>query len=114
LLCACVGRRFQGRRNDQADHEGGPCDRVHTDSFGSADSTSSLIGARCELPEAAEDAESAEETDSHRETKKRRTNGGGSTGVAKRRALPDRTRNTSAIPVRGDRVFGPIQQRHVG
>src|SRR5207249_8706780 len=58
--------------------------------------------------------EGTEETAKHGDTKKRRHTEGGSTGVAKRRALPDRIGNTSAIPARTVRACGPIQQRHGG
>src|SRR5207247_1057969 len=58
--------------------------------------------------------EGAEETAKHGDTKKRRHTEGGSTGVAKRRALPDRIGNASAIPARSVRVSDPIQQRQVG
>src|SRR5881409_2625516 len=58
--------------------------------------------------------EYAEVTAKHGDTKKRRNTEGGSTGVAKRRALPDRIGNTSAIPARSVRVSDPIQQRQVG
>ena len=46
-----------------------------------------------------EATEHTEVTAKHGDTKKRRNTEGGSTGVAKRRALPDRIGNTSAIRV---------------
>src|SRR5207247_4904117 len=46
-----------------------------------------------------EATEHTEVTAKHRDTKKRRNTEGGSTGVAKRRALPDRIGNTSAIRI---------------
>src|SRR5213594_4229261 len=58
-----------------------------------------------------EATEQSEVTAKHGDTKKRSHTEGGSTGVAKRRALPDRIGNTSAIPARGVRVSDPIQQR---
>jgi len=61
-----------------------------------------------------EATEQSEVTAKHGDTKKRSHTEGGSTGVAKRRALPDRIGNTSAIPARSVRVSDPIQQRQVG
>src|SRR5206468_8648186 len=62
----------------------------------------------------AEATEQSEVTAKHGDTKKRSHTEGGSTRVAKRRALPDRIGNTSAIPARSVRVSDPIQQRQVG
>src|SRR5439155_11640567 len=61
-----------------------------------------------------EATEQSEVTAKHGATEQRRRTEGGSTGVAKRRALPDRIGNTSAIPARSVRVSDPIQQRQVG